>query len=522
MSLERLAGILLHPTSLPSRSGIGDLGPEAYKFVDFLSDAKLGLWQILPLSPPGLGNSPYSAISAFAGNPLLISLDRLVDRGWISRDKIKSLAASFREKRIDFDQVKATKLPLLEEAAQSFLERSFLQSNNRDRQRFETFKHENDWWLEDFVLFSVMRRVHRGASWSTWPRELARREPEALRKFGLQYQRELEIERAIQFAFFEQWRALRRYAAERGIKVVGDVAIFVNYDSADVWRYPDLFYLDDDLQPTIVAGVPPDAFSATGQRWGNPLYRWDVLKARGYDWWVQRMSWAITVCDIVRLDHFRGFESYWAIPASELTAVNGSWVPGPKDYLFEELRRQLGDLPFIAEDLGMITPAVHELRERLQIPGMKVLQFAFGDPGAHIYLPHNFEPNCVVYTGTHDNDSTVGWWNSGASAEEKRAALAYIGDVADGIHWAFIRAAFTSVAKMAIVPLQDVLGLDSESRMNTPSLSDGNWGWQFESGLLTGDVAQKLASLATVTDRAPSLSTAGQQSDREVREDFAA
>jgi 4-alpha-glucanotransferase len=517
MSFERLAGILLHPTSLPSCNGIGDFGPEAYKFVDFLFEAKLGLWQILPLSPPGLGNSPYSSISAFAGNPLLISLDRLADRGWIARDRLKPSAASSGGSRINFDQIKATKLPLLQEAAQNFLERS-----NGDRQRFESFKRENSWWLEDFVLFDVMRHVHQGASWSTWPRELAGREPEALHKFGVQHHRELEVERAIQFAFFEQWRALRRYAAERRIKVVGDVAIFVSYDSADVWRHPDLFHLDGEFQPTVVAGVPPDAFSATGQRWGNPLYRWDVCKARGYDWWVQRMSWAVTICDIVRLDHFRGFESYWEIPASEPTAVKGRWATGPKDDLFHVLRSRLGDLPFIAEDLGMITPAVHALRERLGIPGMKVLQFGFGDPEAHIYLPHNFEPNCVVYTGTHDNDTTAGWWASGATPEEKRHAANYIGDVPDGVHWAFIRAAFTSVAKMAIVPLQDVLGLGSESRMNTPSHVDGNWGWQFESGALKKDVAEKLASLSTVCDRVPSLSSASQQGDREVREDFAA
>src|SRR5437763_725352 len=356
MSFERAAGILLHPTALPSQCGIGDFGPEAYAFAEFLAEARQGLWQILPFSPPGLGNSPYSAISAFAGNPLLISLERLADRGWIARDRLKSSAAPSRKNHIDFAEVKATKLPLLQEAAQNFLER-----NNHDRPRFESFKRENAWWLEDFVLFDVLRQIHQGASWSTWPRALARREPDALHKFGLQYQGELEIERAIQFAFFEQWRSLRRYAAERGIKVVGDVAIFVNYDSADVWRYPELFYLDADLKPDVVAGVPPDAFSATGQRWGNPLYNWDACKAQNYDWWVRRMEWAVTVCDIVRLDHFRGFESYWAIPAAEATAVKGKWEPGPKEHLFEELRRRLGDLPFIAEDLGMITPAVHAL-----------------------------------------------------------------------------------------------------------------------------------------------------------------
>ena len=515
MLLERSAGILLHPTSLPSRGGIGDLGPEAYAFADFLAQARQAVWQVLPLSPPGLGNSPYSAISAFAGNPLLISLERLVDRGWIAANKLNGAPAS--RDRVPFDKVKAFKLPLLQEAAQNFLE-----GKDGDRRRFETFKQENASWLEDFVLFDVMRQKFDGKTWSSWPKELARREPGGLHRFGLEHQCELEVERVIQFAFFEQWRALRRYCAQRGIKIVGDVAIFVNYDSADVWRNPDLFYLDENLQPTVVAGVPPDAFSATGQRWGNPLYRWDVSKLRGYDWWVQRLSWALQTCDIVRLDHFRGFESYWEIPAREPTAVQGRWRKGPVDDLFQVLRARLGDLPFIAEDLGLITAEVSALRERLGIPGMKVLQFGFGDPGAHIYLPHKFEPNCVVYTGTHDNDTTLGWWNSIATPEEKRAAAAYVGPSADGIQWAFIRAACTSAAKMAIVPLQDVLGLDSSARMNTPSLSDGNWGWRFRPGALTPDVAEKLAQLSIVADRAPAASSADQQGHREVREDFAA
>jgi 4-alpha-glucanotransferase len=514
---ERSAGILLHPTSLPSSGGIGDFGPEAYKFLDFLAQAKQGLWQILPLSPPGLGNSPYSAISAFAGNPLLISLERLAQRGWIGKDRLRHASAIQSRSRIDFDEVKAAKLPLLRQGAQAFLEQG-----NGDRRSFEDFKRENSWWLEDFVLFNVMRDVHKGATWSTWPKELAEREQQGLHKFGIQYQRELEVERAIQFAFFEQWRALRRYCALYGIKIVGDVAIFVNYDSADVWCHPDLFYLDDNLQPTVVAGVPPDAFSSTGQRWGNPIYRWDVSKARGYEWWVQRMSWALKTCDIVRLDHFRGFESYWEIPASEPTAVNGQWVKGPGADLFEVLRARLGDLPFIAEDLGLITPEVHALRKRLGVPGMRVLQFGFDNPGAHIYLPHNFDPNCVVYTGTHDNDTTLGWWKSSANEDEKRSALAYMGDVKDGIHWGFIRAAFASVAALAIVPLQDALGLDSDTRMNVPSRSDGNWGWRFDPRALTPVVAEKLATLAVVCDRAPEALAAGQQGDRELVEDFAA
>ncbi len=515
MLSARTAGILLHPTSLPSRGGTGDLGPEAYAFADFLSRSRLGLWQVLPLSPPGLGNSPYSAISAFAANPLLISLERLAERGWIGKDTLKKQPTAHA--RIDFDEVKAFKLPLLKTASQNFLERG-----NGDRERFERFKRDNAWWLEDFVLFDVMRQVHAGATWSSWPRELARREPAGLHQFGVEYQRELEVERAIQFAFFEQWRALRLYCAQRSIRIVGDVAIFVNYDSADVWRNPDLFYLDENLQPTVVAGVPPDAFSETGQRWGNPLYRWDACKATGYDWWVRRMSWALQMCDIVRLDHFRGFESYWEIPAEEPTAVHGRWVKGPADDLFEVLRARLGDLPFIAEDLGLITPEVNALRERLDVPGMKVLQFGFGDPGARIYLPQNFEPNCVVYTGTHDNDTTAGWWKNSASKEEKQLAAIYLGEPKDGMHWAFIRAAFASVARQAIVPLQDVLGLGSDARMNTPSLSDGNWGWRFPAGALTADLTEKLAALSTVCDRAPQNLSADQQSDREVREEFVA
>ena len=516
MLSARSAGILLHPTSLPSRGGTGDLGPEAYVFADFLARARLGLWQVLPLSPPGLGNSPYSAVSAFAGNPLLVSLERLVERGWTGKEALKKLPGP-ASSRIDFDEVKAIKLPLLKRAAQNFLERA-----NGDRQRFESFKRDHAWWLEDFVLFDVMRQEHAGAPWSAWPKELARREAAALHKFGVEYQRELEVERAIQFAFFEQWRALRRYCGQRGIRIVGDVAIFVNYDSADVWRNPDLFYLDENLQPTVVAGVPPDAFSDTGQRWGNPLYRWDALKASGYEWWVRRMSWALETCDIVRLDHFRGFESYWEIPASEPTAVNGRWVKGPADDLFEALRARLGDLPFIAEDLGLITEEVNALRERLSIPGMKVLQFGFGDPGAHIYLPQNFEPNCVVYTGTHDNDTTPGWWQNSASRQEKQYAASYMGQPKDGMHWAFIRAAFASVARLALTPLQDALGLGSEARMNTPSRSDGNWGWRFAPGALTDELAKKLAILSEVSDRAPALSPADEQSDREMREEFVA
>jgi len=506
MLSERCAGILLHPTSLDGQ-GLGDLGPQAYAFADFLHRSRLGLWQVLPLSPPGMGDSPYSAISAFAGNPLLISLERLADRGWIGHDQIRCNLP--QHGRINFQEVKAFKLPLMRQAALNFLSGS---GNGDGHHRFADFKRENSWWLEDYVLYLIIRRVHQRALWNTWPRDLARRLPEALHNFAAEHAQDLEVERAIQFAFFEQWRALRKYCAQRGVRMVGDVAIFVNHDSADVWRNPELFHLDANLEPTIVAGVPPDLFSATGQRWGNPLYRWDVLARENYDWWVRRMSWILKFCDFVRLDHFRGFESYWEIPASEPTAINGHWVPGPKDDLFRVLRERLGDLPFIAEDLGVITPEVNALRDRLGVPGMKVLQFGFGDPGAHIYLPHNFGPNCVVYSGTHDNDTTLGWWQSGASAEEKRHAAEYFGHPPDGINWAMIRAAFSSVARMSLVPVQDVLSLGSEARMNIPSRPDGNWGWRLEPGMLTNELADKLAALATVCDRVPQVPTAGEQS----------
>ncbi len=514
--MERAAGILLHPTSLPSRGGIGDFGPAAHDFVEFLASASLHLWQVLPLAPAAMGNSPYSSISAFAGNPLLISLERLAERGWIDSGRLSVLPE--RSGSVDFDQVRATKLPLLFEAAVSFLNNAC----GSDRARFDEFCRQNAWWLDDLVLFGVLRyRSHR-QSWNQWPREFARRQPDALARLREEAAHMLDVARALQFAFYEQWRALRRHCEHYRIRIIGDVAIFVNHDSADVWTHPEIFRLNRELEPEVVAGVPPDAFSVTGQRWGNPLYRWDVLRQRGYDWWVQRMRWAATTCDLVRLDHFRGFEKCWEIPASEPTAVNGRWVEGPGYDLFETLRRELGGLPFIAEDLGFITPEVHALRERLGIPGMRVMQFGFGDPGAHMYLPHRFEPNTVVYTGTHDNDTTRGWWFSFATEQERRHAGAYLGANDGNVHWAFMRGAFDSVARLAVVPLQDVLGLGSEARMNVPSRTDGNWGWRFQADMLTPRLAEDLALLASVSDRDCHPSAGGEQRYREVREDFSA
>ena len=461
MSFPRAAGILLHPTSLPSRGGIGDFGPAAYQFVDWLAASRQGLWQVLPLGPLGYGNSPYSSISAFAGNPLLISLERLASHGWIDPGKISHIAAEAGP--VSYDRIFASKMPLLFEAGRGFI----ASAPAGTRERFARFCSQNAWWLDDFVLFDALRAKHKLASWNEWPAELARRESSALERARKELADDLKIRSALQFAFYEQWHALRRYCSERKVRVVGDVAIFVNYDSADVWIHRDLFRLNENLESEVVSGVPPDFFSKTGQRWGNPLYRWDVMKERGYPWWIQRLRWATQNSDYIRLDHFRGFDQFWEIPASDPTAINGRWVDGPRDDLFHKLREVLGGLPFFAEDLGYITPEVHALRERLQIPGMAVLQFGFGDEGAHMYLPHRAAGK-VIYTGTHDNDTTVGWFQSGAADHERRNAECYLGRCEDGIHWAFIRAALNSVADLALIPLQDVLGLGSEARMNTP------------------------------------------------------
>jgi 4-alpha-glucanotransferase len=517
MLLERSSGILLHPTSLPSRGGIGDLGPAAYEFIDFLTDARQSVWQVLPLNPPGYGDSPYSSISAFAGNPLLISLERLADRGLIDRAKLKSIPDGGGHVR--FEEVRRAKLPLVREAAGNFLR----SATGNARARFEQFARDYAWWLEEFALFHVLRRHHGGEQWNRWPSGLARREPDAIGRAREQFRDEVDVERAIQFLFVEQWRALRAACHARGIRIMGDVAIFVNFDSADVWQHRDIFRVGDNLESEAVSGVPPDAFSATGQYWGNPLYRWDALRSRGYDWWIQRMRWALEQCDLIRLDHFRGFESYWEIPGHEKTAVNGQWRKGPADELFHALRNALGNLPFVAEDLGMITPEVHAMRERLQIPGMRVLQFGFGNRGAHIYLPHRFERNTVVYTGTHDNDTTLGWWRNGTSEQERRDVRALVGDDDKGIHWSLIRAAAGSIADLCIFPLQDVLGLDSDCRMNTPSRPDDNWTWRVLPGAVTLDVTRTLASIADVTDRDERFrSAAAQQGHGQGGEEFAA
>jgi len=494
---DRASGILLHITSLPSRGGVGDFGPAAYVFADFLAAAHQRVWQVLPLSPTGYGNSPYAALSAFAGNPLLISLEMLAGDGWLEDSDLALLPAP--QAKADFVSATRIKLPLLEKAAKTFLDRA----GDTDRAKLQQFREQSRFWLDDYAEYTVLQRKHDGASWHHWPHSLAFRESDAMQQWRSSHAVALQVECVIQYFFQQQWQALRTYCAERGIRMMGDVAIFVNYDSADVWTHPEIFQLDEDRQPLRVAGVPPDYFSETGQRWGNPLYHWDALRKEKFSWWVERTRRSMELYDLIRLDHFRGFEAYWSIPADEPTAVNGEWVEAPGAELFTRLREVFGELPFLAEDLGVITPEVDALREQFGFPCMRVLQFGFGGRGAHTHLPHRFTPQTVVYTGTHDNDTTLGWWRSGAGEQEKIELQSYLQEIrSEGeIIWAMVRAAARSVAKLCIFPMQDLLWLGSEARMNTPAQADGNWQWRMHPSGPHPDVTQQLARLMETTDR---------------------
>lgn len=497
MTQERLSGVLLHVTSLPSHGGVGDFGPAAYSFVDFLVAAKQQLWQVLPLSPTGYGSSPYSALSAFAGNSLLISLELLARDGWIEWERLNGLPGN--DGPADFGAAFERKQPLIEEAAANFLDRA----SGDVLQRFQRFCQDNLSWLTDYAMFNVLRKEYTYASWHEWPEEFAMRNSEALTRLLNDKGRELAVEQVIQFFFTEQWNALRAYCTERKVKLLGDVAIFVSYDSADVWTHPEIFELDEKRRPLRVSGVPPDYFSATGQRWGNPLYKWALLQEHGFDWWVARIRRSLALYDSVRLDHFRGFEAYWSIAAEEETALYGQWVKAPGQALFTRLKEIFGDLPFVAEDLGLITAEVDELREFFGLPGMRILQFGFADRGGHMYLPHRYVPNTVTYTGTHDNNTTLGWWMEDATELEKANVQTYLQPIQhDGeIVWAMIKAAASSVANLCIFPLQDVLHLGSEGRMNTPGDGLGNWAWRYHPDALHPDFATKLAALMEMTDR---------------------
>jgi 4-alpha-glucanotransferase len=504
MEFQRSSGVLLHVSSLPSYGGIGDLGPAAHEFIQFLAEAKQHIWQVLPLCPTGYGNSPYAGSSAFAGNPFLISLEYLSDWGWIKGERIAGLAG--RGGAVSFNEVEERKLPLLYEAAGNFLDRGALDAKLAVQwKQFEEFCINEANWLNDYALYAVLRTLYRTGAWTHWPEPARRREVSALEEIRSENARALAQEQVLQFAFALQWDQVRAAAAEHKIRILGDIAIFVNMDSADVWTHPELFELDEDLKPIRVAGVPPDYFSATGQRWGNPLYRWDVLAKTNFEWWVQRISRARQVYDIIRLDHFRGFQAYWAIPAEEETAINGEWIVAPGLELFSALEKALGPLPLVAEDLGLITKQVDLLRLLLGFPGMRVMQFGFSDKGAHIHLPHQYTPGTVAYTGTHDNDTTQGWWEKAGPAE-RQALEAYLGPVppsGEGTSpvWPLIRAVESSVAQLAVVPVQDLFQLASEARMNTPAVPQGNWSWRAAEGSWSGELASRLAAIVDVTDR---------------------
>lgn len=499
MQFARSSGVLLHVASLPSRGPIGDLGPAAHEFVAFLAAAKQHIWQVLPLCPTGYGNSPYAGTSAFAGNPSLISLEVLAGWGWIAPERIDGLADA--PGKVDYEAVEAQKLPLLMEAAANFVDRGEHDPAFANQwKQFDAFCREQAFWLNDYAIYAVLRVLYGTGAWAEWPEPVRRRHPEALDQLIAEHGRELAMQQALQFAFAVQWNDLRNAAAQSRIRILGDIAIFVNMDSADVWTHPEIFDLDEDLRPIGVAGVPPDYFSETGQRWGNPLYRWDALAERGFGWWIERIRRSCQLYDIVRLDHFRGFEAYWSIPAEEETAVNGAWVKAPGLELFHALEKALGPLPLVAEDLGMITPEVDALRRELGLAGMRVIQFGFSDSSAHMHLPHRYTRDSVAYTGTHDNNTTQGWWQA-ASREERTAVEAYVGPVADRPVWPLLRAIQASVAELAIAPAQDLLELGSETRMNTPAVPGGNWSWRAMNGAWTEELAQKLANLAEVTDR---------------------
>lgn len=489
----RASGILLHPTSLPG-PGTGDLGEQAFRLVDWLADAQQSLWQLLPLVAVNEGGSPYNALSAFAGNPLLISPAELHLHGLLSAEA--AAAPDLDDGDLDFAAALRWKDDVVRAA------HALLAEDEELRADFRAYRDEEAAWLDDYALFRALRDAHGGASWADWPAPLKERHPNALEAARHQLFVEIDRHAYAQYLFDLQWAAVRRYAAERGIRIVGDVPIFVAYDSADVWAHPELFELDDDLRPTVVSGVPPDYFSSTGQRWGNPLYRWDALEQTGYRWWIDRFRRTLQMVDVVRVDHFRGFESYWEVPADEDTAIKGEWRAGPGRKLFDAVRGELGGLPLVAEDLGIITPEVEALRDDLDLPGMRVLQFAFGgdDPG-NPHLPRNYVHNAVAYTGTHDNDTVLGWY-ADADRDARSAVDEAVGTGSE-MHWRLIEAVLRSEAGWAIIPVQDVLGLGGQARMNTPGVAEGNWAWRLGAGELTPALAARLAEVVRRTGRAP-------------------
>lgn len=497
MPFERSSGIVLHPTSLPGQFGIGDLGQGAYEFIDFLERSGQKLWQVLPLGPTGYEHSPYTMnFSAFAGNPLLISLEKLADEGLLEANQLQPLEAENRSDQVEFDRVIPHKSQYLRQAFQRF----------QPDADFAQFCQEQSAWLQDYALFMALLEDYGGKEWNYWDSAIATRQPEALKAAAERLKDEVLYHQFTQFKFFEQWKALRAYANQKGIKIIGDISIYVCYNSADVWANPKCFKLDPDtLKPTYIAGVPPDYFSATGQLWGNPVYDWDYLKHTDYQWWIQRFQTTLEYADFVRIDHFRGFEAYWQVPGEETNAIKGEWVAAPGYEFFETLGQRIGSLPVLAEDLGIITPEVEALRDHFQFPGMRILLFAFAEDDKNPYLPHRYVRNCAVYVGTHDNDTALGWWRR-ASSQEKDFLAKYLGyaspEEIQEIHWTLLRMAFSSVADLAIAQLQDILGLSNSARMNDPSTPVGNWRWRYtDSEILTPEITDRLRELTQLYSR---------------------
>ncbi len=508
MSFSRASGILLHPTSLPGRFAIGDLGPAAFAFANFLAAGGQSLWQVLPLGPIGYGDSPYACYSAFAGNTLLISPEKLIEQRLITEADAADISTA-PSSEVDFEAAHQTKGVLLKKAfanCQRTTDTGF-------RSEFETFAEQNASWLDDYALFRALKDAHDGKPWYEWEPAAAKRTPAVLERVRVELHDQIEAQKFYQFLFFRQWLELKAYCNRLGIQIVGDVPIFVAHDSADVWTNPDQFKLNSDLWPTVVAGVPPDYFSKTGQYWGNPLFNWERMATDGFKWWIERVRATLRLVDIARIDHFRGFAACWEIPGGDKTAERGRWVEAPGRALFTAIRVALGELPIIAEDLGVITPDVEKLRDDFGFPGMRILQFAFGSDTKNADLPHNYHQNVVVYTGTHDNDTTVGWFNSvpgdgstrtAAQIEcERKFCLNYLRTDGKQIHWDFIQAVLASVANTAIVPLQDVLGLGSEARMNLPNSTSSNWLWRFDENDLTNELASELRELTGLYGRLP-------------------
>ncbi|MEE4273271.1 MAG: 4-alpha-glucanotransferase [Thermoanaerobaculales bacterium] len=494
--MQRSAGILLHPTSLPSAHGIGDLGPSAHAYVDWLAAAGVGWWQILPLNPPGPGNSPYSATSTFAGNPMLISPELLVEDGLLDEDVLIGGPALPHE-FVDYRTVIPRKRELLDRAFEQHRD-----NPGRLGPAVDAFRADHSGWIEDFALFSALKHAHGGAPWYDWPEPLARRDPAALSSWVAGHRDAVDREIFAQLLFHRQWSALREHAADVRLGIFGDVPIFVALDSAEVWARPELFLMGDDGRPTVVAGVPPDYFSRTGQLWGNPLYDWVRMAADGYRWWLDRLAHTMEQVDLVRLDHFRGFAAYWEVPADAETAVGGRWVDGPGRPFFEAVSQQFSGLPFIAEDLGEITPDVMQLRDDLGLPGMVILHFGFSPEPRSIYIPYAHRKNQVVYTGTHDNNTTVGWFLEDASDDERALVTAYAGSDGSDIHWDLIRMAMASPADLAVVPHQDLAGLGADCRMNTPSVGEGNWRFRITPWMLGHEIHDRLAGLVETYGRA--------------------